>query len=115
MLLSLRNMYENSYIAVSYTHLICDCLRYITVWVFQDESTRFSLKRKRSKIKQENKDMRYYDIAKNIQGTRLVYVLPEYAGKFIMVSCYVNAVSYTHLDVYKRQVWSNQNGCSLWE
>ena len=34
--------------------------------------------------------MRYYDISKNIQGTRLVYVLTEYAGKFIMVSCYVN-------------------------
>ena len=72
------------------TGTFCDCLRYITVWVFKDEYTRFSLKRKRSKIKQENKDMRYYDISKNIQGTRLVYVLPEYAGKFIMVSCYVN-------------------------
>lgn len=69
---------------------ICDCLRYITVWVFKDEYTRFSLKRKRSKIKQENKDMRYFDMSKNIQGTRLVYVLPEYAGKFIIVSCYVN-------------------------
>lgn len=29
-------------------------------------------------------------MSKNIQGTRLVYVLPEYAGKFIIVSCYVN-------------------------
>lgn len=72
-----------------YGHLV-DCLRYITVWVFKDEYTRFSLKRKRSKIKQENKDMRYFDMSKNIQGTRLVYVLPEYAGKFIIVSCYVN-------------------------
>ena len=84
-----------------YGHLV-DCLRYITVWVFKDEYTRFSLKRKRSKIKQENKDMRYFDMSKNIQGTRLVYFLPEYAGKFIIVSCYVNEGIYIdNSDIYK--------------
>lgn len=83
-----------------YGHLV-DCLRYLVVWIYKEEYTRFSLKRKRSKIKQENNDMRYFDYLKPREGKRLVYILPECSGKFIMLSCrvdgciYIDDVSYT--------------------
>ena len=83
-----------------YGHLV-DCLRYITVWVFKDEYTRFSLRRKRSKIKQENDDMKYFDYSKKVDGPRLVYILPDCVGKFVMLSCCVsNACIYIENVVY---------------
>lgn len=72
-----------------YGHLT-DCLRYITVWVFKDEYTRFSLRRKRSKIKQENDDMKYFDYSKKVDGPKLVYILPDCVGKFVALSCCMN-------------------------
>lgn len=73
-----------------YGHLT-DCLRYLVTQVFKEEYIRFSLKRKRSKLKQENDDMKYFDYSKDYAGgDRLAYVFPDNNGKFILLMCRIH-------------------------
>ncbi len=72
-----------------YGHLT-DCLRYMLTQVYKEEYTRFSLKRKRSKLKEENEDMKYFDYSKKTSGHTVAYILPDFSDKFIMVMCRLN-------------------------
>lgn len=72
-----------------YGHLT-DCLRYLLTQAYKNEYTRFSLKRKRSKLKEENEDMKYFIYSGNMEGRRLVYVMPDCNNRFVMLMCRIH-------------------------
>lgn len=62
---------------------LTDTMRYVCVDLLKDEYTRFSLRRKRSKTKDD--DMKYYNASVNMNATaRVAYVMPCYNEMFIM-------------------------------
>lgn len=74
-----------------YGHLT-DTMRYVCADLFKEEYTRFSLRRKRSKNKEEN--MKYYNSQIQVQGDSVVYIMPDCNGKFIMIHSAFSNVAY---------------------
>lgn len=68
---------------------LTDTMRYVCVDIFKEEYTRFSLKRKRSKTKED--DMKYFNAKLAIQFTsKLAFVMPDCNGKSIAILVKVN-------------------------
>jgi PBSX family phage terminase large subunit len=68
-----------------YGHLT-DCLRYFMYAVFRKEYTDFSLRRKRSEVKED--DLIYYNMNAKIEGVRMCYIIPDSVGRCV-VACFV--------------------------
>lgn len=71
-----------------YGHL-SDCLRYITVSIFEKEYTKFSNRRKRNQHKES--DMKYFNAEIEIKyDNRVIFVMPDCNGLFAMATIGVN-------------------------
>lgn len=68
-----------------YGHLT-DCMRYFMYVVFKKEYNDFSLRRKRSDVKDD--DLIYYNMNANIEGRKICYIIPDSVGKCV-VACFV--------------------------
>lgn len=68
-----------------YGHLT-DCMRYFMYAVFKKEYNDFSLRRKRSEVKED--DLIYYNMNAKIEGRKMCYIIPDSVGKCV-IACFI--------------------------